>query len=203
MNSLRSCTAAVLVSLPLLLSAVPAHASDGDLAQSGAEAEPATPEKKESSSSVWYGWQILAADGTATATAIGAGVALKLPPFVAIGALGYLIAPPLIHLFNKNRGAVAWSAGLRTGLPAVGAMLGTIIGIGEKGSGEGAWLSSTEKGLLIGLGAGLGTASLIDMAFLANRDKDAPKTDAKAVVHWQPKVAVTSRGAEFGVWGRF
>jgi hypothetical protein len=101
----------------------------------------------------WYGWQILVSD----LSSLLVGGVTQAP----IGALGYLVAPPMIHVFHGQGMLALASVGLRIGLPLAGAAVaigGTHScssddGIGPCGVG---WIA---VGILVGLsGMGLDTA---------------------------------------------
>lgn len=120
----------------------------------------------------WYGWQIALVD-LAAAGAIVGGVKVMSgkslddarrvsAPFLAVGALTYLIGGPVIHGLHHNPGAATRSLLLRIVLP-VG--LGTLGGLAG-GQGVGAAV-----GAVTGWGIGGATAMAIDWiaAFEPNR----------------------------------
>jgi hypothetical protein len=128
----------------------------------------------------WYGWQTLLADGGAIALWAVAdavddprlapnasrGRAFASNALYVSGFAVYAIVPPVIHLAHGSRDKALVSAGLRLGAPLLGALVGYAIGaaIGDGPCREGNPCSVTGAG--IGLGAGVGTAMIVDAVVL-------------------------------------
>jgi hypothetical protein len=83
---------------------------------------PALPEKDPRNGGKWYGAQILAIDGTTLAMA-ALGFGNEDPDLAAVGALGFLVATPIVHGLHGKGGRGWGSVGLRLALPVGGAII--------------------------------------------------------------------------------
>lgn len=140
------------------------------------EAQPITTEppaeapKSRTSSSGWYGWQTLIADGASALVLTGGLVSWTVEPTV-IGYGGFLFATPIMHAIHGNYGRMLASFGLRLLLPAVAGGIGAAIEVA--GNAE----NTTAKGVVTSAGIGIGLAAtacvIIDAAALAWDSKPA------------------------------
>jgi hypothetical protein len=150
----------------------------------------------------WYGWQTLAADGASLA-ALTLVVALStqdrsrnvgnLSGLAWFGALGYELAPGIIHFVHRNPGRGFASMGLRLGLPLAGAFLGASAASGCSGG-----FACEAGGVGLGALVGMTGAIAIDAAVLAY--DDAPATGSRGL-SLTPLVSVTQRQAWVGFAG--
>jgi hypothetical protein len=134
----------------------------------------------------WYGWQILISDASSLVLAGFAG---------PLGAAGYLVAPPLIHVSHGQGMRALASVGLRIGLPLAGAAI-AIVGTDSCSNGElefcdVGWIA---VGVLVGL-SGMG----VDIAF-ANEPIHPPKPVASRLL---PQLRVSEREVRVGLLGSF
>lgn len=131
---------------------------------------PEVRESKRSSSSGWYGWQTLIADGASALVLTGGLVSWTVEPTV-IGYGGFLFATPVMHAIHGNYGRMLASFGLRLLLPAVSGAVGAAIEVA--GNGE----NTTVKGVVTSAGVGIGLAAaacvIIDAAALAWDSKES------------------------------
>jgi hypothetical protein len=112
----------------------------------------------------WYGWQTLAVDGTSLAVAIG-GAASNVGALGGFGLVGYVAGAPIVHFAHGHVGTGFASAGLRVGLPIVGALIG-FAAEDCHGGGEFCGLGGAAVGLLVGGAA----AITLDAAVLAREE---------------------------------
>ena len=75
----------------------------------------------------WYGWQIIPIDATALGViAVELALGEDAVPALGLIALGaYAVGGPIVHLVHDRPMAALGSFGLRVGMPAVGALLGS------------------------------------------------------------------------------
>ncbi len=130
---------------------------------------------KSAASAEWYGYQTLATDGASIATgavivtaADGNSAVTNLG--VGLGALGYGLGPPIVHLANDRPGAAVGSLGLRLGLPLVGAITGAFA---TKGS-------DNFIGVFVGAVVGAVVAIALDASLLAWKTEASPASPSKA-----------------------
>lgn len=118
-----------------------------------------------------YGWQTLIADGASLAVGVtGAYLSYGYPTTITTamfysGAVGYAVAPPMIHWGHGRIAQGFESLGLRLALPTGGALLGAAIGppcVIHDDHHDRSCLVTIVGGLLIGLI----TASVIDSSYL-------------------------------------
>jgi hypothetical protein len=144
-----------------------------------------------SSGTHWYGYQLIISDaisifvasiggvwGLIGATTCTEGPSCSFYPvavtFVSIGAAGFGLVPPLIHLLHHQYAAAAWSFGLRVVVPVVS---GLAL---QNWSGMGGLLAIE-----------LLAAMVIDDAFLSSE----PQSSESTQVEPSKATAETSRGA--------
>jgi hypothetical protein len=162
----------------------------------------------------WYGWQSLMVDLSSVATMAGgafvrgAGTA----PIEIVGAAGYLLGAPLVHIAHDQGGNVGTSLALRTAVPGVAALLGVLIawaafphgtetGVGDHYVGIDKSVYQAEGGF-IGFGAGAIAAIVVDDAIIA-KEKVPPPVDSGSHLTIEPRVAGVRGGATFGIGGTF
>lgn len=160
----------------------------------------------------WYGWQPLLIDTVSTALGVGeglllvkassgdpsfspAGTALLLAPGV-LGGLGYLFGGPTVHWLHARVGTGFLSLGLRVGLPLAGLGLGALIpGIAGR---------ENLAGALVGTAVGMGTAMVVDDAFLAKETvPTVPRTIPSPSFSLLPTVDRAHHGAGLRLGGAF
>lgn len=110
--------------------------------------------------SQWYGWQILVSDA-----AVFSFAGLTRNASVAYGWIG---GGTVVHFGHGNIGRGVASAALRTGLPLLGAFVGSASASGCRGD----WCGFGE--VLVGGAIGMVSAELIDVAVLARDRAPAP-----------------------------
>jgi hypothetical protein len=180
---------AALLALTILTCAPSAWCDDDD--DDDPPAAPAPPTE-----SRWYGWQVLLVD----AAAVTAGAATQqLPIFLAMYALG----PPIVHAGHARLGAAAGSLALRVGLPLVtgGVVYALLDERCGPGSGEWCGLGAVVFGL-IGAGAGMITASVIDITAISH--DSVPVPPRRKAFTFTPSARVDPRGdVSIGAFGTF
>lgn len=133
----------------------------------------------------WYGGTILAADTAALVMGIGAigaagsrGAQGFAWPLVIGASVTYLADGPIVHAAQGRTGAAFGSLGLRLGTPLVGAGVGGLVGAAAEGdcSGEALCGIGTAVGAIMGFGAGMVVASIVDIAGLAYADEPNSST---------------------------
>lgn len=115
----------------------------------------------------WYGWQTLIADGVAIPM-------LFVVPPLSLGI--YLVAPPVVHLFNGRPLVALGDLAVRAGAPIA---LGAIAGAGGAaacaiGSGGGVHPYCVSFPMLFGAAVGTVFAMVIDAAVLAREATREP-----------------------------
>lgn len=151
-----------------------------------------------------YRGSIAIADATAMGVAIG-GIAGRYDGVWLLGLSSYIVAAPLIHGSNENpRGALA-SLGLRVALPVAGLIAGYQIGTDRCKSEP---LGCEAVYFFLGGVAGAVSASIIDIAFLAETEIEVEKHDPWALhagsINANPIVAPTRHaGLTLGLHGTF
>lgn len=149
----------------------------------------------------WYGWQILATDGTAvallTVPAVSGSVAAIYP------SLGiYAFGGPVIHAAHGRWGIAALSFGARALIPIGSTLGGMAIDEGLNGGGELAGL----VGSFVGMFVGLSSAMALDASALSW--ERVPQVSSSSCptpcVAWQPTARVRPTGdVDVGVVGTF
>jgi hypothetical protein len=147
--------------------AVPAHAD-----------EPA-PETR------WYGYQTFLSDAASTALFMLGPQGTILcctdrPGLMVLGAAGYLLGAPLVHLIGHDQpGTALKSLGLRVALPIGGAIAGALIGgIADSGTthsqdwdGPPGWFIGGAVGFVLGIPL----AMIIDWSVLSREPVEQPR----------------------------
>lgn len=136
----------------------------------------------------WYGWQILAVD-VASIAVLAAGEDDAL--FSSIGAGGWVLGGPAVHLVHGHGGRAVGSLALRLAAPIAGAMIASAACPGDENDEVFGCLDN----IAIGLVAGAGAAMVIDIV-LATEEVESPPPVA-------PVLMVTDAGAQVGLAGRF
>jgi hypothetical protein len=195
-----ACAAALLLSL----SASSAARADDDTPPAPKPAATSTYETS------WYGWQTLAAD----AGSLGVGAALSGGNGSAglVAALtGYALAAPTVHAAHGNWGTAGGDLALRVGTPVVAGLVGYGIGAAtfHGGCAPDAWFCGRDwsgvGGAVVGIGAGMLTAVVLDATLLGHERVRRDEPDAApTAVRWSPQVAVSPKGEpSVGVAGSF
>jgi hypothetical protein len=152
----------------------------------------------------WYGWQVLAADGATVLGTVGC-VAAGGDNACLVPALGYLLVGPIVHGTHGKVGRAFGSAGLRTGLPLVGAVLGSAAATCSPSGGELDFCGLPETAL--GFLAGVATAMVIDAVWAYDEPPVERVARASSRPSFmsiaQPIASPTVGGATFGLAGRF
>lgn len=136
----------------------------------------------------YRGTIVIASALSVSVAALGMGT--ESGPLFAVGAAGFVVGAPLIHMSRGRYGRAAASAGVRLALPAIGLVAGDSL---PRDCGPSP-CANMPPALYIGLGAGVVAATVIDAVFLA-------KSDARG--HLTPVAAPTRDGFAFGVAGIF
>jgi hypothetical protein len=166
--------------------------SDAELAAEPRE-QPARPKPKPPPQH-WYGWQLLLADAAtlslyATSDGADAGVAC---------VIGYAAIPPAIHFLHGQGGRAALSAGMRLGLPVLGAVAFGYTTCGKSSSDDDP-LTACDLGLWV-LGVGLGVLGAIGVdAVNAYEPVERGSTGLLLV----PQLAISDHRSTFGLAGSF
>lgn len=129
-----------------------------------------------------YRMQLLTVDILSVA-AIYLGVGSEFEGVARLGAVGLVLAAPAVHVFHDNGSSALKSAGLRLGLPCVGALIGARTNPGL-------------PGVLMGGGIGVVTALIIDYTVLGKKTEKAPAS-------WQPTIGASSTSFSVGAAGHF
>jgi hypothetical protein len=103
---------------------------------------------------------------------------------LAIGT--YVFGAPIVHLTKNKAGRALGSAAMRVGFPLIGIAMGLELTDNE------------DEGAVLGLLAGVVSASLIDAAYIAKGDPPP-----KAQPGWAPTASASQNGFAVGVGGRF
>ncbi|HYQ29339.1 MAG TPA: hypothetical protein VER04_19045 [Polyangiaceae bacterium] len=155
----------------------------------------------------WYGNQILISDAvTVSVMAVGIGIwgaseSSRAPgmELSAVGALGYLLAPSIIHVAHHRPAISLASTSVRLALPML-AMTGVAYQcppLGNQGDKceNGSWQA-------LGFAAGILSASLIDIGLFSY---DAPTTESNQTVQFSvaPYVSQDGKRGELRVLGTF
>ncbi len=139
-----------------------------------------------------YRWQVFAADGASLALLVSGS-----KTGATVGAVGYLLAAPIVHMGHDEGGRAAASLALRVGLPIAGAF-GLAAALKHPCSADDDDCDDgTLEGAILGFGLGMLAAMVIDTALIARPVK------AKPAVTWVPQVAVTPQQVGLSVVGRF
>jgi hypothetical protein len=147
----------------------------------------------------WYGWQLLTAD-LATAGCL-AGLQSG---FCVLSYWGSGIA---IHLAHKRPAMAGTSFGLRTGIPALGIVVGLLIASCPERQGPPVLVPDLcgvgEAGIGMAVGAVIATA--IDAALAFERPALAPPSEptARRPLLIEPRLAVTRGGFSLGLGAAF
>lgn len=133
----------------------------------------------------WYGWQTLIALGTSYGV-VGVGAAADVEWLAGIGVLGYLVAPPVVHLAHGEAAKAGGSLALHVGLPVATGLLGYGIVCGAGGcSGELGFLGAL-GGFMLGGVVGMAAANIIDVAALAYEEVPAGPGAASSALGARP-----------------
>jgi hypothetical protein len=136
----------------------------------------------------FYGGAVIIND--ASSVALGLFARRVAPPLLVVPAALFVVGPPVIHLAHGERRSAVVSAALRVTLPVVGLGVGHLA---DRSEPEG---DRPRVGLLVGLGAGIVTASVLDVALLAwTIPKPAPAI--APTVAWTPERWTVGLGGAF------
>lgn len=141
----------------------------------------------------WYGGSILAVDVIALSVGIAgigavasdsSGVRDAGLPILFGAGLTYVLGGPIVHATHDRLGMTFASLGLRVGVPMGGLFLGAMVGAGasEGCTGDMCGLGGVIGGGVLGFGAGLITASVIDISLLAYEKVPESTTPQVALV---------------------
>ena len=124
----------------------------------------------------WYGWQTLLADGLTSGTFLIAAAQDRTDdqaPYFGVGALGWFLAPPIIHWGHGNVAEGFGSLGLRVAPVLIALMAVASCYSGGGSSDEGACTAYIAVGLLA-----IPAAVIIDAAVLAYDEREERPTAA-------------------------
>ncbi len=133
--------------------------------------EPVAAPAPPTTTSHWYGWQNLLADGGSIVGGLGAAGATQSADLLWIGVVGYFLGSPVVHVVHGRAVPAVVSLAMHVGLPYAGVRLGAKAEdcpAHEYADGCGF------GGALIGLGIGVLAATAIDAAALAYEDVPPP-----------------------------
>lgn len=121
---------------------------------------------------------------------------------VSLGMSTYLLGAPIAHAAHGQLSSAFASIGLRAGLPILGAIAGARIGprdqvdcVADAACDDST--SSSTAGIVLGAGAGVLAAIVLDSGFLAR------KRVVDRAPYFVPTTAVTPYGFSIGVGGAF
>jgi hypothetical protein len=139
----------------------------------------------------WYGWQIMLADAASIGVMFAGANAggQSGDTLMALGATGFILGGPTVHVAHADYLAAGADVGLRAGLTFGGAYIGARL---EPDGGEFAGFVGAATGVALG---GLG-AMVIDYALLSTSRHPEERRE------WVT-VAPTKGGAVVGLGGRF
>jgi hypothetical protein len=161
-----------------------------------AAAEPSVPER-------WYGDFTLLADGGALALLL-ASIAVNdrdtREGVLVMSGVTYLVGAPVVHLTRQRAMASLGSLGLRAGMPALGALLGSqLSGLADYNDGD-----EVVIGTVYGVLGGILSAVVLDAAFIAWEPLSPSEgASARSEPSWSPSLVLTNTHAGLGVAGRF
>jgi hypothetical protein len=129
----------------------------------------------------WYGAPLVLTDAAAFVL-IGTGIAGR-EGLTLMGATLYGLDGFAVHAANGEPGKGFGSLGLRLGSPCVGAATGALIGLAASNGCQGDWcgVEGLVAGSLLGFGAGMVAASIIDISVLAYKRPSSPTATAFAI----------------------
>lgn len=117
--------------------------------------------------------------------------------------LGYFVAAPMVHAAKGNSSGAWKSLGARTLLPIGGAVLGmAIVASGDDSEGDDDGLAML-GGMLLGAGAGMVTAVILDYTVFAKKTVEAPRHGYLAKGKVRPGVKISRQGVTVSVGGSF
>jgi hypothetical protein len=138
---------------------------------------------------VWYGWQTLTTDAASLALA-GLSLASDGPGservFGVTAASAFVLGAPIVHAAHGNLGRGVGSLALRVGMPALGLVVGVLVGSALPTSNTGTFsdldnaVSNIAYGVLVGTLVGAAGASAIDAGALAREKLPATSREASA-----------------------
>jgi len=143
----------------------------------------------------WYGWQLLLSDAASLAF-YSSSVRFDAGGIGSV--VGFVAVPPVIHLLHGQGGHAALSAGLRLGLPVLGAVAFGYTTCG-KSSSDSDPLTPCELGLWV-IGAGLGVLGAIGVDAVNATEPIEPEATGLRLV---PQLAIADHRSTFGLAGSF
>jgi hypothetical protein len=155
---------------------------------------------------VWYGWQVLAADGAMLGLTAGCLATDSIDEDVCMLPLvGYLVTGPIVHGRHSGGKRLMASLALRAGLPILGALIGAAsANCPPRDENEFLDLCGlSEMGL--GVTIGMGVAVAIDGLWAFEDAAPTQPLPAPSRASWSvtPTVRVSDNSAGFGLAGRF
>jgi hypothetical protein len=151
----------------------------------------------------WYGWQTLLSDAVSVGLMVSAANG-HADERGSVGAFGYALGGPIIHLAHGHAGKAGGSLGLRLGAPVVGVLIGFGIDDCERTNGhrEDEWCGF--EGAIGGFIVGIALAVLVDAAVIANEDVEAGVPHrAETGVRLRPDIRVANNRAQLSLAGSF
>lgn len=124
----------------------------------------------------------------------------------SILGLGYFVAAPMVHAAKGNSSGAWKSLGARTLLPIGGAVLGmAIVASGDDDSGDDGDDDGLAMlgGMMLGAGAGMVTAVILDYTVFSRKTVEAPRHGYLAKDKVRPGVKISRQGVTVSVGGSF
>jgi hypothetical protein len=196
---------AIMFIVGAFVGATPARA-DGDGPPGLWSSPPAPlPAEEQPREKLYYGWKLIPVDlASVSLIAVGSDGVRK------VGVTGYLASGLIFHVLHDNGNQAARSVFMRAGLPALGWVVGGLLGgLGTNNSCydqdgcDNDWIRWGEfwdhEGAVAGAFVGLGTALVFDWAKLAWAEKPSP-TERSILA---PQVTIDEQSLTIGVLGQF
>jgi hypothetical protein len=117
--------------------------------------------------------------------------------------LGYFVAAPAVHVAKGNSDGAWKSLGARTLLPIGGAVIGMALASGSDDGDEDTTNFAVLGGMVLGAGAGMVTAVILDYTVFAKKTVEAPRYGYLAKAKVRPGVKISRQGVSVSVGGSF
>lgn len=171
----------------------------------GAHSVPVSPQLSDGDASAasvrWYGWQTLASDGASVLVLVAAVESHDSSLLAPLSVVGYAIGAPGVHLYNHRPWKALGSLALRIGLPATGLAMGMSSAKCPPPTGD--YGNCGEYDAIVGLGAGLLAASLIDASVLAWKREGPAETESATQLGLVPILSPDGKRGELRLVGTF
>jgi hypothetical protein len=121
----------------------------------------------------------------------------------SILGLGYFVAAPMVHAAKGNSSGAWKSLGARTLMPIGGAVIGMAIVASGDDDSEGDDGLAMLGGMVLGAGAGMVTAAILDYTVFAKKTVEAPRYGYLAKAKVRPGVKISKQGFAVSLGGSF